>query len=99
MGNSCSTPCKKLRNCCYQCFFCCCSQCECCAEPKARSAEINSLTTNPISSGLIMAPIDEHDCKFTSLSTFSNNQNAFFFSFLKCFNVTKSQKDAGKNDS
>lgn len=65
MGNVDSIPCvRRLRNCCFQCFFCCCSQCECCEEPKGRNAELNTLSLNPISSGVAIASIDENDCKF-----------------------------------
>lgn len=58
MGNVCSLPCaKKLRNCCSWCW-----QCKCCNESKGRRSD-NNVVANPISAGLVMAPLDETDCK------------------------------------
>lgn len=54
MGNSSSLPCSQ--------WFWCCD--ECCVQPKARSSELNVVTSNPISSGLVMAPADELDCEY-----------------------------------
>lgn len=67
MGNSCTAPtcCKKLKSWCPKCF--CCSFCHCdwCEEPKfGRNPDNNVVTLSPISSGLVVAPTDESDCKY-----------------------------------
>lgn len=67
MGNSCTVPTygEKLKNWCRK-RCCCCSFCHCdwCEEPKIRrNQDSNVVTSSPMSSGLVVAPIDENDCK------------------------------------
>lgn len=73
MGNYHSLPSAVgLKRCCSQCFWCCD---ECWVQPKPRSAELNAVTLNPISSGLVMAPADQLDCKWKFQIVIKRSEN------------------------